>query len=83
MADAEETSWAYLPEPIFLHLSAYTAVEDLLRMCATCRNWNLMGQDDYLWKRLFRRDFKVDPSIGLRPGMSSSSYCTAELAKYS
>lgn len=65
---AEETSWAYLPEPIFLHLASYTSVEDLLSMCGTCRQWYGLCQDDYLWKKLFRRDFKVDPSIGLRPG---------------
>lgn len=67
-ADAVEASWAYLPEPIFLHLAGFIDVGDVLSMSATCSSWNYQCQDDYLWKRLFRRDFKVDPSIGLRPG---------------
>lgn len=68
-SDIPISGWQYLPDPVFLQcVSSYLSVGDLVRMSQTCRSWWAKSQDDYLWKRLFRRDFKVSPSIGLRPG---------------
>lgn len=66
--DDEAGAWEFVPDPIFLQLTGYLSVQDVLNMSATCKSWFQMAQDDYLWKRLFRRDFKVSPNIGLKPG---------------
>lgn len=67
--DSCNSCWAFLPDPVFLQcVSSYLSVGDLINMSLTCRSWWDKAQDDYLWKRLFRRDFKVSSSIGLRPG---------------
>lgn len=82
---SSSSSWQYLPDPVFLQLTAYLSVQDVLQMSVTCRNWWEMSQDDYLWKRLFRRDFKVSPSIGLRPGtykISSRLHCVCQSATF-
>lgn len=63
-----EGQWEYLPDPVYLQVTAFLTVQDLVHMSRTCRTWHGMAQDDYLWKRLFRRDFKISLSIGLRPG---------------
>lgn len=60
--------WACLPGEIFLEVATHLLVRDVLNMGAACQNWHDLAQDDYLWKQLFRRDFKVDRNIGLRPG---------------
>ena len=62
------SQWDLLPEPIFLQVASLLSVSDLVNVSRTCRRWWDLSKDDYLWKRLFRRDFKVSPSIGLRPG---------------
>lgn len=62
--------WSLIPEPVFfkiLKLKILSSV-DILRAGTACRRWNIIAKDDFLWKKLFQRDFKVDPNIGLRPG---------------
>lgn len=60
--------WEYLPDPVFLQICGLLTVNDVVSMARSCKSWYELSQDDYLWKRLFRRDYKVSPSIGLRPG---------------
>lgn len=68
MDEEEGGGWEFVPDPIFLQLTGFLSVQDVLNMSGTCKSWYQMAQDDYLWKRLFRRDFKVSSNIGLKPG---------------
>lgn len=67
--ESESSQWSFVPDPIFLHISRYLSVKDLLNASTCCKNWHQMAQDDYLWNKIFRRDFKIDQNIALRPGL--------------
>lgn len=62
------SNWSLVPEPVFLTILNYLTVRDILNAGECCRRWNDITKDDYLWKKIFQRDFKVDSVIGLKPG---------------
>lgn len=62
------TEWNYIPEPILLNILAQLPVRDILNASECCRRWNDISKDDYLWKKVFQRDFKIDKTIALKPG---------------
>lgn len=62
------TEWDFIPDPILLKILTQLPVHDILNVSECCRRWNDIVKDDYLWKKVFHRDFKVDKSIALKPG---------------
>lgn len=62
------TEWNFIPEPILLRILTLLPVRDVLNVSECCCRWNDITKDDYLWKKIFQRDFKVDRSIPLKPG---------------
>lgn len=60
--------WSALPEPLLLAVLQQLAVADILSVCRTCVSWAAIARDDYLWRQLFRRDFRVAAHIALKPG---------------
>lgn len=62
------TEWDFIPDPILLNILTQLSVRDILNVSECCRRWNDISKDDYLWKKVFQRDFKVDKSIALKPG---------------
>lgn len=64
----DDESWSLIPEPVLLNILGQLSPIDVLRAGCSCVRWNTISKDDYLWKRLFQRDFKVDRNIGLKPG---------------
>ncbi|XP_031624368.1 F-box/WD repeat-containing protein 5 [Contarinia nasturtii] len=65
------TEWDFIPDPILLKILTQLPVRDILNVSECCRRWNDISKDDYLWKKVFQRDFKVDKSIALKPGAES------------
>lgn len=65
--------WSLVPEPVFLTILNYLTAREILNVGECCRRWNDITKDDYLWKKVFQRDFKVDAVIGLKPGELSVS----------
>lgn len=74
------SNWSLVPEPVFLTILNYLSARDILSAGECCRRWNDITKDDYLWKKIFQRDFKVDSVIGLKPGVFHiymlSAHCT-------
>lgn len=62
------SNWPLMPEPVFLTILNYLTAREILNAGECCRRWNDITKDDYLWKKIFQRDFKVDSVIGLKPG---------------
>lgn len=60
--------WSLIPEPVFLKILNHLTARDILQAGECCRRWNDISRDDFLWKKVFQRDFKVDRTIGLKPG---------------
>lgn len=62
------SKWCLIPDPILLKILNHLSAKDILRAGQCCRRWNEISKDDFFWKKLFQRDFKVEPNIGLKPG---------------
>ena len=63
------SNWYYLPEPVLLHIFQYLSPRELLDVGLTCKTWWRISYDEFLWKDLFYRNFKIDSSIKIVPGM--------------
>uniref|UniRef100_A0A1B6DP33 F-box domain-containing protein n=2 Tax=Clastoptera arizonana TaxID=38151 RepID=A0A1B6DP33_9HEMI len=64
-------SWNYMPDPMLINIFQYLTAKELLDAGLTCRFWNKISYDELLWKHLFYKDYKIDPSIGIMPGKTS------------
>lgn len=62
------TEWDFIPDPVLLKILTQLPVRDILNVSECCRRWNDICKDDYLWKKVFQRDFKVDKLIAIKPG---------------
>lgn len=62
------SDWSLIPEPILLKIFAALKAKEILNAGEGCRRWNEIARDDYIWRKIFQRDFKIDPSIVLKPG---------------
>ncbi|KAF8766584.1 F-box/WD repeat-containing protein 5-like [Argiope bruennichi] len=63
--------WHLLPDPLLLYIFSHLSAKELLNARGTCRNWLRVATDEFLWKRLFHNDFKIDKSIPIAPGKYS------------
>ena len=53
---------------VFLQICNQLSTTDILRASQCCRRWNVLAKDDFLWKKLFQRDFKVEKNINIKQG---------------
>lgn len=60
--------WSLIPEPVLIGILNYLSSRNILNVGECCRRWNDISQANYLWKRIFQRDFRVDKKIELKPG---------------
>lgn len=68
--DSENFSnWCLIPEPVLLKILAHLTARDILNAGECCNRWNQIAKDDYLWRKVFQRDFKIERNIGLKPGI--------------
>lgn len=61
-------NWFYMPDSILLSIFRYLNPKELLTAGEVCKSWNRVSKDEFLWKNLLYRTFKIDPSIGIVPG---------------
>ena len=61
-------NWHYMPDTMLLSIFQYLSPKELLTAGEACKTWNRVSQDELLWKVLFYRTYKVDPSVGIMPG---------------
>lgn len=66
--DENYSHWCMIPEPVFIEILTYLSAKSILNVGECCCRWNDISKDNYLWKKMFRRDFPVDRKIELRPG---------------
>lgn len=67
----EVSEWNIMPDPVLLYIFSHLTAKDLMNARKTCRNWMRLASDEFLWKRLFHVDFKIDRSIPIAPGKNS------------
>lgn len=66
------SDWWSIPEPVLLRVLSYLKPCDVAAAASTCKRWYSIGYDDWIWHKLFLRDFKLDRNIDLKPGKCDS-----------
>lgn len=62
------SKWCFIPEPVFIDILKDLSAKTILNVGECCSRWNDISKDNYLWKRIFQRDFRVDKKIEIKPG---------------
>ncbi|XP_069119388.1 F-box/WD repeat-containing protein 5-like [Argopecten irradians] len=68
---SELSDWQCLPDNILLHIFSYLPASSVLKASVTCRCWLRVSYDEYLWRSLFYRHWKIDRSVYIAPGRTS------------
>lgn len=58
-----ESLWTFLPDAVLLQIFSYLDHKQLLRAGLVCKTWNSISYDDFLWRDLFHKDFKVNSTL--------------------
>ncbi len=58
-AEEDPETWGHLVEPVLDMVLSHLTARQVLDCGLVCKSWNMASRDNLLWKRLFRRDFKV------------------------
>ena len=51
-------NWDNLPEPILINIMKKLNLKDVVTCSEVCMNWNIVCEDQLLWKYLLHRDFQ-------------------------
>lgn len=62
------SKWSLIPEPVFIDILKDLSAKTVLNVGECCSRWNDISKDNYLWKRIFQRDFRADKKIEIKPG---------------
>jgi len=68
--ESDEFNWYVMSDSILLSIFQYLTPRELLTAGEVCRSWFRVSRDEFLWKYLFYRTYKIDPDVGIVPGMS-------------
>lgn len=66
-----DVNWYYMPDSILLIIFQYLTPKELMTAGEVCRSWHRVSRDEFLWKYIFYRTYKVDPDVGIMPGKTS------------
>ncbi|XP_035914780.1 F-box/WD repeat-containing protein 5 isoform X2 [Anopheles stephensi] len=67
----DNSPWVFMPEPLFIKIFLQLQARDVLNAGQCCKRWYKLSKDDYIWRKYFRQEFNVDPSIPLKRGAES------------
>ncbi|KAK2587588.1 hypothetical protein KPH14_003716 [Odynerus spinipes] len=66
-----DENWYYMPDSILLSIFQYLTPKELVTAGEVCRSWHKVSRDEFLWRDLFYRTYKIDSDIGIIPGKTS------------
>ncbi|KAL6449154.1 hypothetical protein ACFW04_000678 [Cataglyphis niger] len=66
-----DVNWYYMPDSILLSIFQYLTPKELTIAGEVCSSWHRVSHDEFLWKYLFYRTYKIDPDVGIMPGKTS------------
>ncbi|XP_011170787.1 F-box/WD repeat-containing protein 5 [Solenopsis invicta] len=66
-----ELNWYVMSDSILLSIFQYLTPKELMTAGEVCRSWYRVSRDEFLWKYLFYRTYKIDPDVGIVPGKTS------------
>ncbi|KAK6195168.1 hypothetical protein SNE40_000647 [Patella caerulea] len=56
------------PDNILLNIFSHLSIKDLTHVAVVCKTWHRVSLDDFLWRDIFQRDWKIKKSITIAPG---------------
>jgi len=65
-----DLNWYIMSDSILLSIFQYLTPRELMTAGEVCQSWYRVSRDEFLWKYLFYRTYKIDPDVGIMPGMS-------------
>lgn len=71
-----DVNWYYMLDSILLSIFQYLTPKELMIAGEVCRSWHRVSRDEFLWKYLFYRTYKIDPDVGIMPGMFHHIFTT-------
>ncbi|KAL0118943.1 hypothetical protein PUN28_009521 [Cardiocondyla obscurior] len=66
-----DLNWYVMSDSVLLIIFQYLSPRELITAGEVCRSWYRVSRDEFLWKYLFYRTYKVDPDVGIVPGKTS------------
>lgn len=63
--------WTCLPDNLLLNIFEYLSLRNVLDASQVCYQWHRIAFDEFLWRDLFYRHFKINRAICMAPGMVS------------
>lgn len=66
--DLDNSVWCYLPESILIQIFKCLDVKDLVTVGVVCKSWYRISLDEFVWKHLFKTQFKTEKNVGLIKG---------------
>ncbi len=69
---SNKLKWWSVPEPILFRIYWMLPIKDLLNAGATCKRWFTLSNDELMWKQKFLLHYKVDATVGLKPGIQTA-----------
>ncbi|KAL6265199.1 hypothetical protein P5V15_005283 [Pogonomyrmex californicus] len=64
-------NWYVMSDSILLSIFQYLTPRELMTAGEVCQSWYRVSRDEFLWKYLFYRTYKIDPDVGIVPGKTS------------
>ncbi|XP_065567119.1 F-box/WD repeat-containing protein 5-like [Artemia franciscana] len=64
-------SWEYITDAVFIKILDLIDIEDISNVSKVCRRWKELCLDEYFWKKRLLKDWKIDPTIGIKKGALS------------
>lgn len=64
----DDLNWYVMSDSILLNIFQYLTPKELMTAGEVCQSWYRVSRDEFLWKYLFYRTYKIDPDVGIVPG---------------
>uniref|UniRef100_A0A8C8RG44 F-box and WD repeat domain containing 5 n=1 Tax=Pelusios castaneus TaxID=367368 RepID=A0A8C8RG44_9SAUR len=65
-----------LPDSVLYEIFLYLDHTDVLAVGLVCRQWHAVARDEFLWRELFYRYYRVSREVPRHPGLVPSDECS-------
>ena len=57
-------NWELVPEELLLQIFSHLEYQEICKAGLVCSKWWKVSKDDILWRKILRRDFKLQKYVG-------------------
>uniref|UniRef100_T1JEH6 F-box domain-containing protein n=1 Tax=Strigamia maritima TaxID=126957 RepID=T1JEH6_STRMM len=63
--------WQLLPDSVLLYIFTYLDSKEVINCGQTCKTWNRVSYDEFLWRDMFYKDWKIPIGTSRKPDKMS------------